>query len=400
MTLRSTLNYSNFFFSLFGRKFGAPSSSSSGPSKAPAATTNAFASTKLVANNNAPPPPSNPFAAVQLNSGTTAPPSFSFGAAPKTEPKPFSFGQSSSQQQSSLKSTSSSSPKPTATANNKAAQIKEINENFFKMIQDHVKKGYIASDLSSLMEQYIHVAENVELDEEEEDDGGDGDNKDENGNNNNSGGSSKSEENKSQPSSTPFSGFSFASSSAPPPSSGGTTFSFTGGSTAPAPTAATVSKPTFSFGTQPAASGGSSSINNTTNEDDPTSNPDDGKLEVGQEENEDEEKLYEVLARLNKLEDKAWKKECKGPLRLYRNKTTDKKRMVLRNDAGRVMFNVAISNGMTFQKVSEKTQKGKDIWYVQFFAVVNAGEGAKPIRLNVVKDEVDRFHEELEKLAA
>ena len=236
------------------------------------------------------------------------------------------------------------------------------------MIQDHVQKGYILSDLSSLMEQYIHVAENVELDEQ---DGGDGDNKDESGNNNNSGGSSKSDENKSQPSSTSFSGFSFASSSAPPPSSGGTTFSFTGGSTAAAPTAATVSKPTFSFGTQPAAqpaaSGGS---NNTTNEDDPTSNPDDGKLEVGQEENEDEEKLYEVLARLNKLEDNAWKKECKGPLRLYRNKTTDKKRMVLRNDAGRVMFNVAISNGMTFQKVSERTQKGKDIWFVQFFNII------------------------------
>ena len=97
------LNYSNFFFSLFGRKFGAPSSSSSEPSKAPAVT-NAFASTKLVANNNA--------AAVQLNSGTTAPPSFSFGAAPTTEPKLFLFGQSSSQKRTTTTTTTLRSTMP------------------------------------------------------------------------------------------------------------------------------------------------------------------------------------------------------------------------------------------------------------------------------------------------
>jgi hypothetical protein len=48
------------------------------------------------------------------------------------------------------------------------------------MILDHVKDGNILSDLSPLMEQYIHMAENFQSDEE--DDGGDGDNEDENGN--------------------------------------------------------------------------------------------------------------------------------------------------------------------------------------------------------------------------
>ena len=64
-------------------------------------------------------------------------------------------------------------------------------------------------------------------------------------------------------------------------------------STAPAPNAATVSKPTFSFDSQPAASGASSiNLTTTTNEDDPTSSPDDGKFEVGQVEDPDEVEVY------------------------------------------------------------------------------------------------------------
>ena len=271
------------------------------------------------------------------------------------------------------------------------------------MIQDHAEKGHISSDLSSLMKQYIDIAENLQS--HEEDDGGDGDNND-GGNGQNSGGSafsggsSNNDENKSQPqpSSSSFSGFSFASSSAPPPSSGGTTFSFTGGS-APAPAAATVSKskPTFSFGAQPAAASGGS--NNTTNEDDPTSNPDDGKLDIGQEENEDEETLYEVRARLLRM-DGEWRKLGTGALRLYRNKTTDKSRMVQRNDMGKVMFNVAVSKGMIFNKVSHRTQKGKVLWYVHFVAVEDANEEPKQIKLNISKESIDGFHKELEKLAA
>ena len=263
------------------------------------------------------------------------------------------------------------------------------------MIQDHAEKGHICCDLAPLMEQYIDIVENLQSDEEDDD--GDGNNNDgENGQNSSgsafSAGSSNNDENKS------FSGFSFASSSAPPLSSGGTTFSFTG-SSAPAPAEATVSKPTFSFGAQPAAprSGGS---NNTANEDDPTSNPDDGKLDIGQEENEDEETLYEVRARLLRMSDKGWNKQGTGALRLYRNKTSDNKKMVLRNGAGKVMFNVAVSKGMKFQKVSHKKKGGKDIWFVHFLAVEDAHEGPKPVRLNVGESDIGRLHEELEKLAA
>mmetsp|Transcript_3777 Transcript_3777/g.5589 ORF Transcript_3777/g.5589 Transcript_3777/m.5589 type:complete len:504 (-) Transcript_3777:32-1543(-) len=342
-------------------------------------------------------------------SKSPAPPSFSFGAAPKAEPRPFSFGPSTSQQQpSSKKSSSLPSSKPKVK---NTAQIEQINKNFFQMIQDHVDGGHLCTDLSSLMDQYTNVAEQLT---DEQDDGGDGGNDDgdnndgDNGTNNGgsafSGGSSNNDENKkSQPSSTSFSGFSFASSPAPPPSSGATTFSFTGGS-APAPAATTVSKPSFSFGAQPAAtSGGSTSNPIAASEDDPTSNPDDGKLDIGQEENKDEETPYQVQARLVKLEGsgntQAWKKLGTGVLRLYRNTITDKKRMVLRNAAGKVMFNVGVSKGMPFKKVSRKTKNG-EVWNVSFAAVEDASEGLKQFMLNVKKEDIDKFHEELEKLAA
>lgn len=373
------------------RKFAAPSSSAS--STAPVAP-NAFASTKLVASDASPPPSSNPFATVQLKSGTTAPPSFSFGALPKAEPKPFSFGPSSTQQQPSSKSTSSKSKV------NNTAQIEKINTNFFKMIQDHVDNGHICNDLTPLMEQYIKVVEDLQDDEQDDAEGvvnGGNDNKN-SGVSALSGGSSTNDEIKPQPSSTLFSGFSFASSSADPPSSKGTTFSFTGGS-APAPAAVSASKPSFSFGQQPAAqSSGGSSIP-TANEDDPTSNPDDGKLDIGKEENEDEKVLYEVRARLIKMTDGKWTKLGVGVLRLYSNKKTEMKRMVLRNEVGKVMFNVAIGKGMKFIKSSQKTKKG-EVWRVRFMAVEDEKEGAKQIMLNVKKEDVDEFHDKLEELAA
>ena len=268
------------------------------------------------------------------------------------------------------------------------------------MIQDHVDNGHICNDLTPLMNQYIKVAEDLQSDEHDDD--GDVDDK-ENGKNSGlsalSGGSSTTnDENKSQSSATTFSGFSFAPSSAPPPSSKGTTFSFTGGSV-PAPTAASSSKPSFSFGAQPAAPSGGNSGNPITNEDDPTSNPDDGKLDIGKEENEDEKILYEVRARLIKLVEGNWNKLGVGVLRLYSNKKTQKKRMVLRNEVGKVMFNVAIGKGMQFKKSSQKTKKG-EVWHVGFMAVEDAKEGPKQVMLNVKKEVVDEFHEKLEEVAA
>lgn len=256
------------------------------------------------------------------------------------------------------------------------------------MIQDHVNKGHVCTDLSLLMKQYINVVENLQSSDNQDGvslafPGGESSITDDG-------------KSKSQSITSSFSGHSFApSSSAPPPSSKPTIFSFTGGSV----TAPVAAAPSFPFGAQPAATSGGGSGNFTANEDDPTSNPDDGTLEVGQEENKDEETRYEVVARLVKLNDGSWQKFGKGTLRLYHNTVTDKKRMVLRNGVGKVMFNVGISKGMPFNKDSIKSENGVKS-HVKFMAVENDSEGLKHFMLNVKPDYVDKFHEELEKMAA
>jgi len=61
------------------------------------------------------------------------------------------------------------------------------------------------------------------------------------------------------------------------------------------------------------------------------------------------------------------------------------------------MLNVSVGKGMPFKKVSQKTKKG-EVWRVGFMAVEDEKEGAKQIMLNVKKEDVDEFHEKLEKL--
>jgi hypothetical protein len=73
--------------------------------------------------------------------------------------------------------------------------------------------------------------------------------------------------------------------------------------------------------------------------------------------------------------------------------------MVLRNDVGKVMLNVAVSKGMPFKKISQRTRKG-EVWHVSFMAVEDESEGAKQIMLNVKKEDIDKFHEKLENMAA
>ena len=287
------------------------------------------------------------------------------------------------------------------------------------MIQDYVKNGRAMTDLTPLMEQYIDIMN--DLLSSNNDDGHGGDDNDGGGGDANNGASrqdggssfsggqsSNNDGNNSQfsfggggsSSVAPFSGFAFGSSSSSAPAPA-TTFSFTAGAT-PAPAASVVSAPapSFSFGAQPAkaavvATGNSS--NAIANEDDPTFNPDDGKLEVGQEENKDEDKLYEVKARLLRMIDGGWKAGGVGLLRLYRNNKTSTQRMVLRNDIGKVMFNVAVSKGMVFNKQVQETKKGKKC-YVAFGAVEDESEGLKNFMFNVAASDLDTFYEQLQKM--
>ena len=197
--------------------------------------------------------------------------------------------------------------------------------------------------------------------------------------------------------SQPASSFSFGTA-APAPSPAAKPFSF-----APKP----ASKPTFSFGAPSSSSNGGSNAPSATsssfgdnNNDDPTSNPDDGKVEkVEQENNADEEILYEVRAKHLKCANDGWKKYGAGVLRLYRHKVTSKQRMVKRNEIGKVQFNVGVSKGMKFEKVLKKTKKGEAA-YVKFLAVEDASKGPENFMLQVKPEALDKFHEVLESMVA
>ena len=200
----------------------------------------------------------------------------------------------------------------------------------------------------------------------------------------------------------------FSSTSKPAP------FSF-GAPPSVAPAAASLSAgafsstskpPPFSFGAPPYATPTFTSAQTATSgdgnneEEDPTSNPGDGKVDkVEQEENTEEEILYQVRAKHMKFEDKTWKKFGAGILRLYRHKTTSKHRMVIRNEIGKVQFNVGISKGMTFDKIIKNGKQGKAT-FAKFMAVEDASKGPEAFMLQVKPDCLDKLHETLTKMVA
>ena len=65
--------------------------------------------------------------------------------------------------------------------------------------------------------------------------------------------------------------------------------------------------------------------------------------------------------------------------------------MVLRNDIGKVMFNVAVSKGMVFNKQVQQSKKGKKC-YVAFGAIEDESEGFKNFMFNVAASDLDTFY--------
>lgn len=183
---------------------------------------------------------------------------------------------------------------------------------------------------------------------------------------------------------------------------------------APTPNAASAPAGTFSFSSisNTSISFGAPSLATSTiessqsapngdgnnDDEDPTSNPDDGKVEkIELEDNTEEEILHEVRAKHLKFEDKKWKKFGAGVLRLYRHKTTSKHRMVIRNEIGKVQFNVAISKGMTFEKIIKDGKQGKAT-FAKFFAVEDASRGPEAFMLQVKPDCLDKLHDALTRI--
>jgi len=386
-----------------------------------------------------PPSKPNPFANVAFASSTpAAKPTFSFGSsaapaqstisAPKPAAASFSFGSTASSKPSpsplnlsfsaagTTQTVSLTTPKASSQKSTRD-KARDLNKDFLQSIVDQWDSGNVAGDYSAIMVNYQQLAEGYdnELDDSEGN-GPHGDGKHEDGSHGEGGSSysvgTSTNANSSfsfgssapapSTSSIPFASFGTAAPSPDAPAAG--TFSFGSTSSSAAPSTSNNSAPSFSFGNIPPPSSTGSSFNDgaANNDDDPTSNPDDGKIEkVEQEENTEEEILTEVRAKPMKREKSSgeWKKFGSGACRLYRHKTTSKHRLVIRNQIGKVQFNVAVSNKMEFTKEIKDTKKGK-LAFVKFMGVMDASEGPVVIVLQVQPEKIDEFHSQLEGLSS
>ena len=86
-------------------------------------------------------------------------------------------------------------------------------------------------------------------------------------------------------------------------------------------------------------------------------------------------------------------------LRCYRHKISNKHRLVIRNQIGKVQFNVGVSKGMMFDKVTKDGKKGKTA-FVKFMAVEDASKGPEQFMLQVKPECLDSLHDILKSMAA
>ncbi|EJK51690.1 hypothetical protein THAOC_29117 [Thalassiosira oceanica] len=365
-----------------------------GPSVSISAS-NPFGSTVLRACN---PPPAastggtNPFGSVKLATSvgqTQAKPTFSFGGSASATTSASSSATASAPAASAstasstfgVKTTPASAPSAnkflTTPRGNNGSKVKELTSEFLALISNTFQSGACAADYSPIMQEYLERVRKIEEGDDEQ-----------GAVSSNSttfsfgkgqapsastisaapafsfGGSAASAPTKTAAFSVgtkatetsaakPFASFGAA------PASSGTTFSFTGsGKTAPP---ATTPKSAFSFGAAPSGVGTSANAA-AANEDDPTSNPDDGKINVGTEVNTEDDILYELKkTSLQKKIGEEWKR-ISGTMRIYRNKANAKCKLVIRDDSGKVLFNVALSQGMGFQKESPQDEEGHSDW--------------------------------------
>ena len=403
------------------------------------------------------PQKANPFANISFASSAPTPSkaAFSFGApapadptqskplfgAPPSAVKPsapsngFSFGSDSAKQSTGSKALFASDEQPKAKEAAKATlpsfssppsskvgpssdKLRELNKGFFEWVKLAWENGHIANDWSMQMREYEEKVAKIVEEMGQENDGDD----DAGAAGSETGDVSASASGKDEAKTTFSFGasapapavetpkFSFGSSAPAPAAPSATSFSFGGsssasstsappagtfsfGGSAPAP-AAESSKP-FSFGNIPPPTN-VAPANAANDNDDPTSNPDDGKIEeVEKEKNADEDVLYEATAKPMKLKpSNEWQKYGAGECRLYKHKTTSKHRIVMRNKIGKVQFNVAISAAMKFTKEVKDGKKGK-LAYIKFVGIEDAKEGPRPITLQVGLQDVDSFHSAL-----
>lgn len=133
-------------------------------------------------------------------------------------------------------------------------------------------------------------------------------------------------------------------------------------------------------------------------QEDESSNAKDDPAEIIPETNDKEDVTYETRAKYLKMgPDKKWKSYCTGNLRLYKNKTSNTSRLVLRNEIGKVQLNIGIYKGMQFTK---NLKPKKNLGFVGFVAIADEKVGMEKFNLLVKLEEVDKLLNSLEKLTA
>ena len=300
--------------------------------------------------------------------------------------------------------------------------MRDLNILLWQTIIDLYEGGHKADDYSGFLKEYLEHADKIqeayEAAEEEEEENGLSNESKPSASSVTSKGTSTS--NQPQPASSSWSLFGATAPAAAPsstdrpsvpfsfsataPSSSTPSFAF--GATTSAASSTNSSVPTISFGATTTTTSAPSTTNSHTvsnvggggleeneEEDDPTANPDDGKVEfVERMENTEEEVLYEVRAIPLKKENTEWKKRDIGALRVYRHKVTRTHRMAVRNEYGKVHFNVAVSSGMKFEKVEKNGKGGKKVTYVRFVAVEEESKGGELFMLQVKPESLDELH--------
>ena len=206
-------------------------------------------------------------------------------------------------------------------------------------------------------------------------------------------------------SSAPKVEFSFAKKSPPAPASAPPTGGFSFG--APAATAKTTSGGAtgggFSFGgvtatgvSAPSSLTSPPSADNNVAEEEDKAEP----STTGESVDVDWDVVEEYSVKACRTSEKKLVKFAEGPVKLQKHKTNDTCRMVMRNAAGKVSLNLAISKNMAFHK-NESERKGKSpLCRVIFMGVEDATKGPETFQLVCTKEDLDKLHGKLQELAS
>jgi hypothetical protein len=197
----------------------------------------------------------------------------------------------------------------------------------------------------------------------------------------------------SAPAAVPFSFSTKSSPGAPAPS-----FSFGGSTAKPASSPAPASSTGFSFNlAQPAAAAPAPAA--------PAPAADAGDGEDGQVEDDEQivlasadvdwNEVFQCKSRVYHHRDEGKPSRfASGDVKVQRHKTNGTRRMVMRDVAGKVLMNMGIASGMSFQK---SIMQGKA--RVNFVGLLDKDRGSELFLLLCKTDDLDKLHSTLEELA-